>query len=379
MGVVKMAEKYLGESIAKLGFGFMRLPRAETGFDMEQINKMVDHFLDAGFTYFDTAYVYEGSEEALRQSLVERHPREKYQIATKLNLMSAKSPEDLPGYFETSRKRLGVDYVDFYLLHGLGGKGIVKADELKAWDYLKSLKAEGLARHIGMSFHGTPEELDGIFQKHPEAEFVQIQLNYLDWDSEKVQSRLVYEAARRNNKPVIIMEPVKGGLLGSEVSAIAKEFKAYDPNASVASWALRFAAQLEGLITVLSGMSTYEQIVDNTATFRNMGPLTEKENALIKKAADILKGTPRVPCTGCNYCTPNCPQKIAIPAVLDLYSNYLVYNTMAGIVRAYGFATGRGGKAKDCVACRVCEEHCPQHIEIADTLAKFSELIGEKK
>jgi predicted aldo/keto reductase-like oxidoreductase len=374
-----MAEKYLGDSIPKLGFGFMRLPTLESGFDMKQIYKMVDHFMAGGFTYFDTAYVYEGSEDALRQALVERYPREKFQIATKMNLIAAKTPEDLPGLFETSKKRLGVDYVDFYLIHGLGGRGIAKAEELKAWDYFKSLKEKGLVKHIGMSFHGTPEELDGIFRDHPEAEFVQIQLNYLDWDSEKVQSRLVYETARRHNKPVTIMEPVKGGLLGSETSAIAKAFKAYDPNVSVASWALRFVAQLDGLLTILSGMSTYEQVADNVATFQNMRPLSEKENALIKNAAEILKNVPRVPCTGCKYCTPNCPQKIPIPAILDLYSSYLVYSTMAGITRSYGFVTRGGGKAKDCVACRVCEEHCPQHIEIADTLAKFSALIGEKK
>jgi predicted aldo/keto reductase-like oxidoreductase len=378
MEAIKLTEKYLGESIGKLGFGYMRLPRLETGFDMEQIKRMTDYFLEAGFTYFDTAYVYEGSEETMRKALVERHPREKYQIATKLNLMGVKSPEDLPDRFETSKKRLGVEYIDFYLLHGLGGPSIARADELKAWEYLKSLKDKGLVRHIGCSFHGTPEELEGILQKHPETEFVQIQLNYLDWDSDRVQSRLVYETARRHNVPVIIMEPVKGGLLGSETSAIAKAFKAYDSDASVASWALRFAGQLEGLITVLSGMSTYEQVADNVATFKNLKPLSEKEKDIVKGAVDILNGIPRVPCTSCNYCTPNCPQKIAIPGLLELYSNYLVYNTLAGMMHSYNFVRGSGGRAKDCVACRVCEEHCPQHIEIADTLAKFSALIDEK-
>jgi predicted aldo/keto reductase-like oxidoreductase len=370
-----MAEKYLGESIPKLGFGFMRLPRKDGAFDTEQINKMVDHFMDAGFTYFDTAYVYEGSEDALRQSLVERYPRDQFQIATKLNLMFAKAPEDLPGFFDTSRKRLGVDYVDFYLLHGLGGPSVEKAEELKAWDYIKALKAEGTARHIGLSFHGAPEELEGILQKHPETEFVQLQINYLDWDGDKVRSREVYEIARAHGVPVTIMEPVKGGLLGNADSVIAKGFLEYNPDASIASWALRYAAGLEGLITVLSGMSTFEQVADNVATMKDFKPLSERERELVSDAVDILNGIPRVPCTGCNYCAPNCPQKIAIPAMMGLYSDYLVYNTVEGIRHGYGFAARMGGRAADCVACRICEEHCPQHIEIADTIAKLSALV----
>ncbi|MDR1589348.1 MAG: aldo/keto reductase [Oscillospiraceae bacterium] len=370
-----MAEKYLGESIGKLGFGFMRLPRKDGVFDTEQIGRMVDHFMDAGFTYFDTAYVYEGSEDALRKSLVERYPRESFQIATKLNLMLAKTPEELPGFFETSKKRLGVSSVDFYLLHGLGGPSIAKAEELKAWDYMKSLKASGEASHIGLSFHGTPEELDDIFQKHPEAEFVQLQINYLDWDSERVQSRRVYETARRHGKPVTIMEPVKGGLLGSEASPAAERFRAHDPDASPASWALRYAAQLEGIITVLSGMSAFEQVEDNVATFKNMRTLTDIERGIIREAADILNSIPRVPCTSCNYCAPNCPQKIVIPALMGLYSDYLVHRTAPALLHGYGFATRAGGKAGDCIACHVCEEHCPQHIGIADIVAKLSALV----
>jgi predicted aldo/keto reductase-like oxidoreductase len=370
-----MAEKYLGESIGKLGFGFMRLPRIGDAFDTEQINRMVDRFMSAGFTYFDTAYVYEGSEDALRKSLVERYPRERFQIATKLNLMFAKTADELPGFFETSKERLGVKYVDFYLLHGLGGPSIEKAEELKAWDYIKSLKESGEARHIGLSFHGTPEELEEIFRKHPEAEFVQLQINYLDWDSEQVQSRRVYEVARGYNIPVTIMEPVKGGLLASEASPAAELFRARDPKASPASWALRYAARLEGLITVLSGMSTYEQVADNTATFEDMKPLTDEELAAICNAADALNSVPRVPCTGCNYCAPNCPQKLAIPALMRIYSDYLVHKTAPALLHGYGFAVRAGGKAKDCIACRVCEEHCPQHIEIADTVAKLSALV----
>ncbi|MDR1217722.1 MAG: aldo/keto reductase, partial [Oscillospiraceae bacterium] len=317
----------------------------------------------------------EGSEDALGKSLVARYPRERFQIATKLNLMFAKTADDLPGFFNTSCKRLGVDYVDFYLLHGLGGPSIEKADELKAWDYIKGLKAEGKARHIGMSFHGTPEELDALLDKHPEAEFVQLQINYLDWDSEKVRSREVYETARRHGVPVTIMEPVKGGLLSSEDSVIVKGFRERDPNASVASWALRYAASLEGLVTVLSGMSAFEQVADNVATFKAFKPLADDERAIIADAVTALNSIPRVPCTGCNYCAPNCPQKIAIPGMINIYNDYLVHSTVDGIRRSYGFMTRGGGKASDCIGCRVCEEHCPQHIAIADTVAKLSALV----
>jgi predicted aldo/keto reductase-like oxidoreductase len=370
-----MADKYLGESIPKLGFGFMRLPRTKDGFDKAQIDRMVDHFLGAGFTYFDTAFVYQGSEEAMRDSLVLRHPREKYQIATKLNLMLAQRYEDLQEQFDTSRARLGVDTIDFYLLHGLGGPSIAKAEELRAWDFVKDQKEKGRIRHYGLSFHGTPEELEDIFIKRPDAEFVQLQLNYLDWDNDKVQSRRVYEVARKYNKPVTVMEPIKGGLLGSEESVTAKDFKAYNPNVSVASWALRFIAQLDGLITVLSGMSTYAQLADNVSTFTGIQPLNETESALIKGAVEQLNSVPRVPCTDCRYCVPNCPQKILIPALMSLYSNYLVHNTAENFGHSYGFMTMHGGKAKDCIACKACEAHCPQHIEIADTLAKLSALV----
>ncbi|MDR0861226.1 MAG: aldo/keto reductase [Oscillospiraceae bacterium] len=389
-----MAEKYLGESIPKLGFGFMRLPRqapppgaapapggfggfgAPPSFDDEQINKMVDHFLANGFTYFDTAFVYGGSEEALSRSLIKRYPdREKYQIASKLNLGMVNDRKGMEDQFNTTMQRLETPYLDFYLIHGLSGQSIQKADDLGAWDYVKELKEAGKVKHYGLSFHGTPEELDGIFTKHPDAEFVQIQLNYLDWDSEDVQSRKVYEVARKHNKPVTVMEPLKGGKLASETFAPADDFKAADPNASSASWGLRFVADKEGLITILSGMSTYEQLVDNVKTFKGLKPLTDEDRALIQKAADTIKLFPGIPCTGCNYCSPNCPQKINIPALINIYNEYLVYrdpDNVGGFM--YNF---QQAKAKDCVACGTCTEHCPQHIDIPDVLAKLSPLVDK--
>ncbi|MDR0446945.1 MAG: aldo/keto reductase [Oscillospiraceae bacterium] len=384
----KQTERYLGESTPKLGFGFMRLPRTDGGggggfggfgappeFDLPQIEKMVDYFLDHGFTYFDTAFVYAGSEEAMKKTLVERHPRDKFTIASKLNLMFANSADDLQTQFNTTKERLGVDYLDFYLLHGLGGQTIQKAEDLKAWDFVKGLKEQGLIRHLGLSFHGTPEELEGVFQKHPEAEFVQLQINYLDWESPQVQSRRIYEVARKYNVPVTVMEPVKGGQLASEESVFGAELKKAAPEVSVASWALRYVASLDGLITILSGMSTYEQVVDNVKTFEGIKKLTDSDRALLDRAIEAINSVPSVPCTRCNYCAPNCPQNINIPALIGLYNDYLVYRSKDGIARSYGFMTGQGGKAKDCVSCKTCEEHCPQHIEIADTLAKLSPLV----
>lgn len=369
-----MADTYLGESIGKLGFGFMRLPKKDGDFDFATINRMVDLFLDAGFTYFDTAYVYQGSEKALREVLVKRHPRDRYQIATKLNLMNVEKPEDMQTQFNTSFERLGVGYVDFYLLHGLGAASSEKAEELGAWDFVKKLKEEGKVRHYGFSFHDTPECLDGILSRHPDAEFVQLQINYLDWDSADVQSRGVYETARRHRKPVVVMEPVKGGLLASEDSPIAPILRSANPGASVASWAIRFAASLDGLITVLSGMSSLGQMEDNIATVKNLKPLSPEEMEAIRRAVEVLNSTPRVPCTGCRYCVEDCPQKISIPALMDIYSSYLVHRTTANSDYRFSMATKDGGKPSACVACRTCEEHCPQHIGIADILRHMAEL-----
>lgn len=369
-----MADKYLGENIEKLGFGFMRLPRNDTGFDYDLINKMVDRYLEAGFTYFDTAYVYQGSEEAMRETLVKRHPREKYQIADKLNMMNVNKPEEMQTIFETSLKRLGTDYIDFYLLHGLSQMTNKKCEEMGAWDFVKKLKSEGKIKHYGFSYHDSAENLDAILTAHQDAEFVQLQINYLDWDSEDVQSRGVYEVARKHNKPILIMEPLKGGLLAGSQSAISKVLKAADPEASLASWAFRFAASLDGVIAVLSGMNSMEQMEDNITTFKNLKPLSENDMKVIKEAVNVLKSIPRVPCTACNYCVEQCPENINIPALMNLYSNYLVYNSTANSEMPYKFATMNRGTPSSCISCKACEEQCPQHIEISDIMSKMTPL-----
>ncbi|NLM51851.1 MAG: 4Fe-4S dicluster domain-containing protein [Firmicutes bacterium] len=373
-----MTENYLGKDIGKLGFGFMRLPRKGNDFDYELINKMVDRFLEAGFTYFDTAYVYPGSEEAMRKTLVERYPREKYQIASKLNMLNVQKPEDMQEVFETSLKRLGTDYLDFYLLHGLNAASNKKCEEIGAWDFVKKLKAEGKIKHYGFSYHDNAENLDEILTNHPDAEFVQLQINYLDWDSEDVQSRKVYETARRHNKPILIMEPLKGGLLANEDSALGRFLQKANPHVSVASWAVRFAASLDGLIAMLSGMNSMEQLEDNIKTVQNLKPLTESEMQVIKEAVELLNSIPRIPCTDCKYCVEQCPQNINIPALIRIYNNYLVYNSTLNSEMPFRMATANRGLPSSCITCKACEEQCPQHIEISDIMSKMVPLYETK-
>ncbi len=369
-----MTEKFLGESVGKLGFGCMRLPTIGGAFDYKQINAMVDAYLEAGFNYFDTAYVYTGSEEAMRETLVKRHPRDKYTIATKLPMFLLKEPADMLQSFEVSLERLGTDYIDYYLLHGLDAVQNEGAEKIGAWEFAKKLKDDGRVRHYGFSFHDTADKLDEMLTNHPDAEFVQLQINYLDWDSTDIQSRLIYETARKHGKPVIIMEPVKGGLLASEDSPISKVFKKAAPDKSIASWAVRFAASLDGLITMLSGMSTLEQVKDNIKTVKNLKPLSDSDRAVIKQAVDILNSIPRVPCTNCKYCVENCPQKINIPVLMKIYNTYLVHNSTANSEFPFMMATKDAGKPSDCIACRLCEAHCPQHIGISDIMSTMSKI-----
>jgi len=372
-----MAEKTLGENIKKLGFGLMRLPEKDGEIDVELVKKMVDLFIARGFTYFDTAYVYNngGSELAAKAALVERYPRESFQLADKLPMGVVQTEEDLPKAFQTSLERTGAGYFDFYLLHALGAESAAKADRLGCWAFIQEMKAKGLIRHIGFSFHDKADVLDDILTRHPEVEFVQLQINYYDWDSENVQSRLCYEVARKHGKYVTIMEPVKGGALATEEANVTKLFRDADPNASNASWAVRFAASLDGVIVALSGMSNLEQVEDNTGYMENFKPLTDAEREIVFKAADILKSIPGIPCTSCRYCVDGCPMEIGIPRIIAVYNDYLRYGILPVAQRSYAFATGRGAKASACIECRACEGTCPQHIEITDVLKKAVELF----
>ncbi len=365
-----MSEKYLGSDIKKLGFGLMRLPMNGEEIDIEQTKKMADLFMEKGFTYFDTAYVYIGgkSEVALKEAVVERYPRDSFQCATKLPIWDLKDKADMERIFQTSLDRAGLSYYDFYLLHALGKDSAKKAEEVGAWDFIKQLKQEGRAKHIGFSFHDTADVLEDILQKHPEAEFVQLQINYADWDSEGVQARKCYETARRHNKAVIIMEPVKGGALATMTPEVQKLFKDAAPNASVASWAMRFAASLDGLVTVLSGMSNLEQMEDNLSYMADFKPLDEKEQGVVSQVVEVLKNTPTIPCTSCKYCVDGCPQKINIPGVFQAMNQLTLYGDKGRAQGHYKHAVGEGGKASGCVQCGSCQNHCPQHLEIIELL-----------
>ncbi len=368
---------YLGKEIPKLGFGLMRLPMLGENVDIEQTKVMVDKFLAAGFTYFDTAYGYIGgkSEEAIKEALVDRYPRESFQLATKLPAFAAKTAEEAREMLHTSLRRTGAGYFDFYLLHNCGDNRTANYDNFKMWDYVLEMREKGLVKHVGFSMHDKAEVLDELLTKHPEMEFVQLQINYADWESDSVQARACYEVARKHNKPVIIMEPVKGGSLANLPESVADVFKAADPNASMSSWALRYAASLEGLVTVLSGMSNIEQMDDNLATMKNFKPMTEADYAVIEKAKAAMDAIPSIPCTSCKYCVKDCPMSINIPGVFGAMNTNLIYNNLAGARGSYGWATNNGGKASACIACGQCESVCPQHISIIEELKRAVEVL----
>lgn len=371
--------EYLGKEIKKLGFGLMRLPQKEDKIDIEQTKQMVDMFMEAGFTYFDTAWAYAGSEDAIRQALVERYPREKYQLATKnAAWINCKTREEAIAQFDVSLKQTGAKYFDFYLLHNLGEARTQYFDEYQMWDFVQEKKAEGKIKHIGFSFHSTPEELEDILTKHPEMEFVQLQINYADWDYPAVQSRRCYEVARKHGKPVIIMEPVKGGMLANPPKSVQDILKESEPDMSVASWAVRFAANLEGVITVLSGMSNVEQMKDNLSYMKNFTGLTGEEEAVIKKAQEEMKKVPLIPCTTCNYCAKVCPNQIGISGSFTAMNYLTLYNDLALAKHQEEWLVGGHGlkKAAECVQCGKCEKACPQHIEIRKELARTSQMLG---
>lgn len=371
-------EHYLGEETFKLGFGLMRLPKNQDGsIDIPQVCRMADAFLKAGGTYFDTAYVYDGgaSEAAFRAAVADRYPREAYTIATKLHATAAgvKNEADAKQEFFTSLERTGAGYIDYYLLHAIQRSTWKKYDEYRLWDFVQEQKALGRIRHWGFSFHADPELLEELLEAHPETEFVQLQINYADWENPGVASRRNWEICQAHGKPVVIMEPVKGGVLADPIDTVKRALDAGKTGWSYAGWALRYAASIPGLMTVLSGMSSEAQMADNLNTMRDFQPLMPEEREVIRKAQEALSADKSIPCTGCRYCVKGCPMNIPIPDVFN------VVNRSRGSAafrtrREYSIVTREKGKASDCVACGQCEAICPQHLKIIDLLKECREL-----
>ncbi len=369
---------YLGENIKKLGFGLMRLPKKESIIDVEQVKKMVDLFLSRGFSYFDTAWAYPGSEDAIRQALVERYPRDKFQLATKnAAWINCATRNDAIAQFETSLKQTGAGYFDFYLLHNLGETRTAFFENFDLWNFVLQKKREGLIKHVGFSFHSSAEELEVILTKHPEAEFVQLQINYADWESPAVQSRRCYEVARNHGKPVIVMEPVKGGLLANPPAPVAEILHSAEASASPASWAIRFSASLDGVLTVLSGMSNIQQMEENSARMEHFKPLTAGELAAVHKARTTLESLPMIPCTSCDYCAKVCPQEIGISGSFSALNILTLYQDMQAAKNEENWLITLHGRkpASECAQCGECEEVCPQHIAIREMLKKASEAL----
>lgn len=364
------------ENTGKLGFGLMRLPRKLVAIDVKQTSEMVDRFLEAGFTYFDTAHVYIGSEEAARKALVERHPRERYTIATKLCAPVAITEKMAKDQFYTSLKQTGAQYFDYYLLHTLMQNNFEKYEKFHLWDFVNEQKEKGLIRHIGFSFHDGPGLLERILKDHPEVEFVQLQINYADWENPSIASRANYEVARKYGKPVVIMEPVKGGKLANLSAEIERMFKDYAPDMSPASWAIRFAASLDGVLTVLSGMSNTAQMDDNLSYMRDFKPLNDEEQRIIQKAQKILGYSKTISCTACKYCVEGCPKHIPIPDVFSAMNKHLGNGQTQEARADYARIKNAGFGASNCVACGQCEQICPQHIPIIEELKKCDEMLS---
>ena len=370
---------YLGQDTFKLGFGLMRLPKNKDGsIDIPQVCQMADAFIAAGGTYFDTAYVYDDgrSEAAFKAAVADRHPRDSYTICTKLCAwLQCHDEASAKQQFWTSLERTGAGYFDYYLLHALQRNNYKKYDEYHIWDFIAEQKRKGLVRHWGFSFHADPELLEELLTAHPEVDFVQLQINYADWENPGVAARRNWEICKAHGKPVTVMEPVKGGVLADPIPAVKAVFDEAGNGLSYASWAIRYVAGKDNIITVLSGMSSLAQMEDNLSYMKDFKPLNEAEQGVIFRAQLALNADQSIPCTACHYCTEGCPMGIPIPEI------FTVENRRKGspefrTKREYSIVTEGKGKASDCIQCGQCENACPQHLPIIGLLEKCRRMEG---
>lgn len=366
----------------KLGFGLMRLPllneEDKKSIDKEQACQMTDLFLERGFTYFDTAYMYHEyeSERAVKDFLVTRKDRGSYTLASKLPVMQLKEKEDMERIFNEQREKCGVEYFDYYLLHALDAEHYKTVKRLGCFEFAMQKKAEGKVKHVGFSFHDSADVLDEILTDHPEAEFVQLQLNYLDWEDAKVQSRKCYETAVKHGKKVVVMEPVKGGTLANLPAKAKEVLHGLHPDWSDASWAIRFVASLENVMVVLSGMSNLQQMEDNSGYMEQFEPLMEQEKkVLLGQVVDIIHEAAKIPCTACRYCVEGCPMSIAIPEYFALYNAEITEKGTPEHKEQFEALAKEHGKPGDCVACGQCEGACPQHLPAIEWLKKVAEVF----
>ncbi len=367
----------------KLGFGLMRMPQTDpndaAAVDIEQVKQMVDLFMERGFTYFDTAWMYNGfaSENVANEALVSRYPRESFTLATKLHNGFFDSFEGRDEVFDAQLQKTGAGFFDYYLLHGIEESSLPHYEKYDCFDWLLAKKEAGLVRHVGFSYHDNAELLDKILTDHPQMEFVQLQINYLDWESEWIQSRACYEVATKHGKPVIVMEPVKGGTLAHVPDEAEALLKGLDPHLSVASWAVRFVASLPNVMCVLSGMSNLEQMEDNTSYMADFQPLTDAERDVCFEVARIINSQIAISCTACHYCTDGCPMNICIPEYFSLYNEDkredLEHKGWTINFTNYDKLAEEFGRASDCIECGQCESMCPQHLPIISAL----ELVAE--
>ena len=369
----------------KLGFGLMRLPLVnpddQTSIDIEKFKEMADRFIERGFTYFDTAYPYHGgkSEEAFREAVVKRYPREAFTVTSKMPVWAINEEGDLERIFNEQLERCGVDYFDYYWLHALNHERVKALKNIDGWSFIARKKAEGKIRHIGFSFHDDSALLAQILEEHPEVEYVQLQINYLDWDSPAIESRTCYELCEKHGKPVIVMEPVKGGSLARVPEAIDRLFKDYNPDASAASWAIRYCASLPNVMMVLSGMSTMEQLEDNTSYMQDFQPLNDEEQGIIAQVTQVIRDAIAIPCTACHYCCDGCPQQIAIPEYFNLYNTQQQFPEQKSNCKLYyDLVSKNHSKASECIECGQCEAQCPQHIDIIDNLKLVVQAFKEQ-